>query len=54
MVVIGEIIGVSLLAIVSQVSPEVETVVMTFLVGLWLAFLVNQGPNLFSKFQIKN
>jgi len=54
MTLIAEVIGVSLLAIVSQASPQLETVILTFLVGLWLAFLVNQGPKLVSTFKIRS
>lgn len=54
MTIVGEVIFVSLLALASQASPQIETVVMTLLVGLWLAFLVNQGSNLISKFTIRS
>ena len=54
MTIVAEIIFVSVLALLSQINAQWETVVMTFLVGLWLVFLVNQGPNLISKFTIRS
>lgn len=54
MTIVAEIVFVSVAAILSDQSDGLETIVVTFLVGLWLVFLINQGPNLFSKMKWKN
>lgn len=48
MTIIAEVIFVIVLAFMSDMNDLVGTVVMTFLLGLWLAFLVNAGPQLIS------
>lgn len=54
MTIVAETAFVSVLAILSDQSPGLETIVVTFLIGLWLVFLINQGPQLFAAMKWKN
>lgn len=46
MTIVAEVIFVVVLAAIADMNAMVETVIMTFMLGLWLAFLVNMGPAL--------
>jgi hypothetical protein len=46
MTVVAEVIFVIILSMIASSSPMAETVVVTFLSGLWLAYLVNNGSTL--------
>lgn len=50
MTLVAEVGFVAVLSIVADASPQAETLVLTIICGLWLAFLVNQGPKLISMF----
>jgi len=48
---VGEVVFVAVLAMAADAGPKAETVVMTLLIGLWLAFLVSYAPKLMSMIQ---
>jgi hypothetical protein len=39
MTIVGELAFVTILSIVAETGPTAETIVLTFLIGLWLVFL---------------
>jgi len=48
---VGEVVFVAVLAMGADAGPKAETLVMTLLIGLWLAFLVSNAPKLMSMIQ---
>lgn len=51
MTLVGEVAFVAVMAIGADAGPRAETVVMTLLIGLWLAFLVTSAPKLMTMIQ---
>lgn len=54
MTIVAELIFIAVLVLLSGASPEMETMVTTLLVGLWLAFIVNSGPKLVAAVKIRS
>lgn len=44
MTIVGELAFVTILAILSGTGPMMETIVLTFLIGLWLVFVMANAP----------
>ena len=53
MLLIAQVVFVVILAQVAQFDDSLGAVVETFVVGLWLVYLVNKGPALVSKINSK-
>lgn len=53
MTVVGQAVGVTLLVEVGGYSPTAGRIVAVLIVGLWLAFLVNNSDALFGALIVK-
>lgn len=53
MKIIAQIVFVAILSELATVNDSLGAVITTFIVGLWLVYLINSGPALFSDLNLK-
>lgn len=53
MIIIGQIVFVLILSEVAGFNDTLGQVIFTFIIGLWLVYLINSGPALFSDLNLK-
>lgn len=53
MVIIAQIVFVIVLSELTETSDALESIIMTFVIGLWMVYFINSGPALISKVQGK-
>lgn len=53
MLIIGQSVFVLILSEVAGFNDQIGRVIFTFVIGLWLVYLINSGPALFRDLNLK-